>query len=528
MEATFRRRGDRWHALVASICVARILATSGQPDPERTARNVAEARLGGRYLLAVALVDAGLLALRDGETQARPGGADGGAGGRRRDRQSDRACARADGAGGGRAGGGRRSARRRRCSAPPTPSAGRSAYEPPAGDAARQKGLVAAVRERSATPEFTRGVAARAGAVVAGRGGVRAGLIRAETSAAERRTWTASAAGSPSPVGIRDRDRRDRVPGVVEHRRGDRREPGRDEPVLLGVAVAARAGEQRAQLRERGRPGVVAAHERAPAREQRVDLLRRQRGEHRQPARGQLRRQPDADVGDQPGPPGRALLDHVQHVARRAGPRGGRCGSSPPPAASARSARSSAAAPGASTRDPSSNAATPSPYRRASGQVHDEPLVAQHLQQVVGARARQPEVARDRARRQRRGVAREQLEQLQRVAWRRARWACLEYETIPRESACGDRGARAVMAHARAAVTIGVGAPTRDEVVAVARHDARVELAPEALDAIARSRDDRRGARRRRATRTTASPPASARSPRCTSRPTGACSSSAA
>ncbi len=39
------------------------------------------------------------------------------------------------------------------------------------------------------------------------------------------------------------------------------------------------------------------------------------------------------------------------------------------------------------------------------------------------------------------------------------------------------------------AVTIGVGAPTRDEVVAVARHGACVELAAEALDAIARSRD---------------------------------------
>jgi histidine ammonia-lyase len=39
------------------------------------------------------------------------------------------------------------------------------------------------------------------------------------------------------------------------------------------------------------------------------------------------------------------------------------------------------------------------------------------------------------------------------------------------------------------AVTIGVGAPTRDEVVAVARHGACVELAAEALDAIAHSRD---------------------------------------
>ena len=119
VEATFRRRGDRWHALVSSICVSRILATSGRPDPERTARNLTEARLGGRYLLAVALVDAGLLALRDGESRAARAALHGGAGRRRRDRQSDRACARADGAGRGRAGGGRRrprgdAARRRR------------------------------------------------------------------------------------------------------------------------------------------------------------------------------------------------------------------------------------------------------------------------------------------------------------------------------------------------------------------------------------------------------------------------------
>src|ERR1700754_3079449 len=38
------------------------------------------------------------------------------------------------------------------------------------------------------------------------------------------------------------------------------------------------------------------------------------------------------------------------------------------------------------------------------------------------------------------------------------------------------------------AVTIGAGAPTRDEVVAVARHGAPVELSQEALDAIAHSR----------------------------------------
>ena len=69
VEATLRRRGDRWHALVSSICISRILATSGRADPERTARNLTEARRSGRYLLAVALVDAGLLALRKGETR---------------------------------------------------------------------------------------------------------------------------------------------------------------------------------------------------------------------------------------------------------------------------------------------------------------------------------------------------------------------------------------------------------------------------------------------------------------------------
>src|SRR5688500_12075404 len=39
-----------------------------------------------------------------------------------------------------------------------------------------------------------------------------------------------------------------------------------------------------------------------------------------------------------------------------------------------------------------------------------------------------------------------------------------------------------------AAVTLGTGAPTRDEVVAVARHGARIELSSEALAEIERSR----------------------------------------
>ena len=87
------------------------------------------------------------------------------------------------------------------------------------------------------------------------------------------------------------------------------------KPSSRGVAVAAGLREQRAQLGERGRPGVVAARERAAAGEERVDLLRRQRGEHRQAGGGQVGGQAHADVGHEAGPPGRALLDHVEHVA---------------------------------------------------------------------------------------------------------------------------------------------------------------------------------------------------------------------
>jgi hypothetical protein len=47
--------------------------------------------------------------------------------------------------------------------------------------------------------------------------------------------------------------------------------------------------------------------------------------------------------------------------------------------------------------------------------VHDEALVAEDVQQVVGGRAREAEVAGDRRRGERRGVAGQQLQELQRV-----------------------------------------------------------------------------------------------------------------
>ena len=126
--------------------------------------------------------------------------------------------------------------------------------------------------------------------------------------------------------GERDRDGRDRVARVVEHRAGDRREARRDEPVLLGVAVAPRRGEQRAQLGERGGAGVVAAAERrggwgtarrpAAARARRASPARWRSG-----ARGGGRRRRS------PGRAGRARAPRSRTARRgRAAPRGERCG----------------------------------------------------------------------------------------------------------------------------------------------------------------------------------------------------------
>jgi hypothetical protein len=49
------------------------------------------------------------------------------------------------------------------------------------------------------------------------------------------------------------------------------------------------------------------------------------------------------------------------------------------------------------------------------GQVDDEALVLEHAEQVIGGAAREAEVARDGGRRQRGGVAGQQLQQLQRL-----------------------------------------------------------------------------------------------------------------
>ena len=201
---------------------------------------------------------------------------------------------------------------------------------------------------------------------------------------------------------------------VVEHRDGDGGEPGRHRPVLLGVAGGADGRELAAQRGQRHRADAVALDERGARSEQRAQLRGRERGEHREAARGQRRREPDADVGDEARAPGGALLDHVQDVApvehgevavvgggvhepaeHRAG--------DPAQRLLARVGRAEL-----ERRDAE-------PVAALLGQVHDEALVAQHREQVVDGRARQPEVARDRRRRHRRGVRAEQLQQAERV-----------------------------------------------------------------------------------------------------------------
>ena len=118
---------------------------------------------------------------------------------------------------------------------------------------------------------------------------------------------------------------------------------------------------------------------------------------------------------DERGPARRALLDDVEHVAARhhgevralAGAVGER--------GEQRPTRGGRAAAGARSRRPSSNAAVPSPQRRSAGQVHDEAVLLERREQVVDARARHAELRRDRARRDRAALAREERQDAQRL-----------------------------------------------------------------------------------------------------------------
>ena len=121
--------------------------------------------------------------------------------------------------------------------------------------------------------------------------------------------------GAVGVVGVGHRDRRHRVLVVVGD--GDRhaRQPGRDLAVLDGVPPLPGVGQQPPQRAQRARAVTVAVDEVRRLRVERAHLGRRQLREDRPAAGRQLRRQPDADVGDQRRPAGRPLLDDVEHLA---------------------------------------------------------------------------------------------------------------------------------------------------------------------------------------------------------------------
>ena len=216
--------------------------------------------------------------------------------------------------------------------------------------------------------------------------------------------------------------------------------PGRDEPVLLGEAVGPRRVQELAQLRQRGGAGRVASRERAAVGEQRVELGRGERGEHREAACGQVRGEADADVGHQVRPVRRALLDHVEDV----------------PAVQHRQVRvvrggvDEARQDG--LRDPSQRfladvggadlvRGDAQAVAALLGEVDDEPLVGEDLEQVVGATSAGGRGAlRDRRRRERLRVAGQQAQDLERVGGcggvgHGAPLDCLRYETRPRTAA---------------------------------------------------------------------------------------------
>ena len=124
-------------------------------------------------------------------------------------------------------------------------------------------------------------------------------MSRRVRSFAVPRTAAAIGAGAMSS-GIGHRDAGDRVAVVVEHRGGDGGEPGRDLARLGGVAAPPGLG--------RAGPGAPRARSGpSPVRSVKADRSGKsartwaggQRGEDRPAARGEVRRQPYADVGHQ-------------------------------------------------------------------------------------------------------------------------------------------------------------------------------------------------------------------------------------
>ena len=114
-------------------------------------------------------------------------------------------------------------------------------------------------------------------------------------------------------VGGRDAAQRRAV--VVEDRRRDRGEAGRDLTVLRRVAAPPGLAEHASQRLEVAWPAAVPVHEGGAVGVEGPHLAVGERGHDRPAARGQVGGQSYADVGDQRGPARGALLQHVEDVA---------------------------------------------------------------------------------------------------------------------------------------------------------------------------------------------------------------------
>ena len=216
-------------------------------------------------------------------------------------------------------------------------------------------------------------------------------------------------------LGIGHGHPRHRVVVVVEHRHRDRTQTGGDEAVLDGVSSLAHGLELRAQLRRRRRAVAVPLDEGRPVGVEGTHLGGRERGEHRQTGCRERCRQPHAHVGDELRPAGRSLLDDVEHV----------------PPVEHREVRVVARRVDEPVHDPARHplqrrlalvggpelvCREPEPVATLLGEVAHVAAVDEHPEQVVDARPREAEVARDGGRRHRLAPAGDEGEHVEGVS----------------------------------------------------------------------------------------------------------------
>lgn len=259
------------------------------------------------------------------------------------------------------------------------------------------------------------------------------------------------------------------------------------------MPVGARGPQQLAQLGGSARASACAIGERRGIRIQGAHLLARKGRQHRATGRGEVRGQPHADVGDQGRTPRGALVDDVDDVgpahdgkvralSRAVGERGDegpaetreRC---LPGVAAGELERGDAEAPAALVRH-----------------VHDEPVLFERRQQVVHRGARDGERRRQGAGGDGAALAREEGEDAQRLVGGGHLGAqesvCHDRHRMPRAAAtCDARVWNQTMSmQLPASVVVGGSPLTAADVVAVARHGARIELDADAMTRVAASR----------------------------------------